>query len=227
MYLRPGRGSWLFCDDLKFDQFIDEVPGGELDAVSHWIPPSSLIKYLSKNKPEYFARTFGATREELRWFWGKVLASDDGRQLVADHPLLSTVSIGNLETMIPLFVHEDAGPYSKTKSCTEVLWGPLLASRTATPDLASRFITFTHIKWKDAEIDKADAAWQCFFADLHRLFRGKCEDGSNAATVGDVSFQFALIFGKSDMEQGVIWGLPSCLASTVISAIDVISSPAS
>ena len=76
-----------------------------------------MLKHMYANYPKVFARTVGADRRKVRDFWAGFRANPEAATFLAGHPLLHGMAEADLEYLIPLTVHEDAGPFAKKKSC--------------------------------------------------------------------------------------------------------------
>ena len=107
--------------------------------------------------------------------WKSFLSSDDGKAYKRIHPDLTHVSnVSELDTCIPLTIHEDAGPYAKKRRCNIVSVSSLLCNGT---ELETKYVVFSNIKDTDDPHDAAAGAWKALFADLIDLARGATADG--------------------------------------------------
>ena len=83
---------------------------------SHLLLPSTLRRLLFKDYPLQAAKLLGARRELVQNFWGQFFERPANRQWAEHHPVLRGKDLEELSTMVPLAVHQDAAPCSKTKS---------------------------------------------------------------------------------------------------------------
>ena len=105
--------------------------------ITHLIRPTDLIRLIhSYNRPK-FGQIFGADPAALKRFWESLFASEDGREFKDLHPTLRAKDPEQLQTSIPIVVHEDAAPYGKKRSVNVLQWGPLLVKGS---DIESRFV---------------------------------------------------------------------------------------
>ena len=186
----------IFSVECGFQDIITHIDGG---SVSEVLRPSSLLRLLQTSTS--FKQMFGADETRLLEFWSSLLGSEHGRKYHALHPHLRGRSINSLRKTIPITLHEDAGPFSKTKSVNVVSWSPLLGSGA---ELEQKYLHHAEVKYKGASC--CDAAWDDLFADLAAL----------AQSFPGVDWEIVLLFGKGDCEILVRWGMPSYGAAQVI-----------
>ena len=89
--------------------------------VSQVVLPSSWLSILCKEEG-VFKMSFGADPAALFKFWDGLYTSDEGHKFWMEHPQLKSKTPRDLVHTLPLAVHEDAGPFSKTKSMVEVFF---------------------------------------------------------------------------------------------------------
>ena len=95
---------------------IRAIPdAGEDDTVTHTLPPAVVIRLMHRHNRAKFGRIFGTDRAALKKFWQSLLSSDDGTEFQDLHPDLKANAPEDLETSVPIIIHEDAAPYSKRK----------------------------------------------------------------------------------------------------------------
>ena len=88
--------------------------------------PSTLIKVMWKHYPTEFERRLVAKPTELREFWAGFLNNPKTADWARAHPFLKNKSVGELVCSVPVTLHTDAGPCTKSQSCNTVSWGSLL-----------------------------------------------------------------------------------------------------
>ena len=77
-----------------------------------------MLRHLHDRYPIAFRERFGATEAKCSGFWNNYCAGPVGQARVANHPLLKNFEGNNWRRhMVPLAIHEDAGPYAKASSC--------------------------------------------------------------------------------------------------------------
>ena len=87
--------------------------------------PSHLLQHMLR-EPTVFHRVTGASVTRLQACWSQLFSSVDGKELHRLHPLLRGRFPADLATSIPIVVHEDAGPFSKRKSCDIIDYSSVL-----------------------------------------------------------------------------------------------------
>ena len=106
---------------------IRNIPdAGDDDTVTHTLPPTALIRLIHRPNRVKFGQIFGTDRAALKKFWQSLLSSDDGTEFQALHPDLKDKTPEDLETSMPIIIHEDAAPYSKRRGVNVLQWGPLM-----------------------------------------------------------------------------------------------------
>ena len=108
-------------------------------------------------------------------FWRGLFDSLDGREFKDLHPSLQGKTPEQLNTTIPIVVHEDSAPYGKKRSVNVLQWGPLIVRGT---DIESRFVHHGYISKAGTPAESAQAAWSKFWADVGRMAEGKDQHGS-------------------------------------------------
>ena len=71
---------------------------------------------MQANGPLEFKRALGADQGLVSAFWTQLRARPETRSALGDHPLLNGLSEDELNCVVPLALHEDAGPVAKTLS---------------------------------------------------------------------------------------------------------------
>ena len=88
--------------------------------------------------------------------WRGLFDSEDGREFQELHPGLKDRSPEDLQTTIPIVVHEDDAPYGKKRSLKCLQWGPLFINGN---DIQSRFVHHAYISKMG---DSAEAARRAY-----------------------------------------------------------------
>ena len=192
---------------LGFGSLITRVGVGSLTDV---VLPSTMFAWLCRDHPARFKRCLGARDEGMLGFWTGYYNSPEGRKAWAANPYLVGKAPGDLKWHIPLHMHEDAGPFAKSRSTKAMFWGSFTSSGS---DLETRFLYGARITDKD-ELDNCGAAYDLLFADLDNLFSGhianmpiaRCSTGPGVDDY--VDWKGLMLHGFNDSQQGVEWGLP-------------------
>ena len=112
-----SRQMQLLLDTTSLPTMIQEVPhvNGE-DTVTHTLPPTEVIRLIHSHNRLKFGQIFSADTVRLKEFWRSLFSSDDGREFKQLHPVFRNVSPEDLQSSIPIVIHEDAAPYGKKRS---------------------------------------------------------------------------------------------------------------
>ena len=108
------RSLMALLSQCGFDDLLQEIPGS---LVNHVVLPSSLLRFLCDRFPEAFRRFLGADERRLKDFWQSFRLHPDVDAHICSHPALKTCDSQIWKRVVPLTIHEDAGPFSKKKSC--------------------------------------------------------------------------------------------------------------
>ena len=146
----------------------------------------------------------GADEDLVARFWHGYRNSADGREAIALHPHLKHFTDEDFKYTVPCVLHEDAGPYSKNRSCDIVSWSSLTGRGS---DLMTKYVHHTELKHSGLDPTSAQASWDAFFQDFDSLAYGiDPETGEHVVCATDgVPWRFVLIHGKSDLEQALAW----------------------
>ena len=144
-------------EDCGITHFIDQAGNG-IGSVSHLIKPSSIIRMLARQDLAKFEQCMGAVEDNLVSFWHGYFSSGEGREYCAVHCKLSGYSADSLSRTIPLLLHQDAGPFSKTKSCMILDWKPLQGGGIFSDNI---YPVFSYLKEVGGS-GESDAAWDFF-----------------------------------------------------------------
>ena len=166
--------------------------------------PSTLIRLLHSTYPAHFKRLLGADQGLLNRFWGQLLERPQNRGWMQEHPVLRGLGMEELGFMIPLAVHEDAAPYSKTASFNCKSWSALLGDGD---EKVTKYMACSCIKEKATA--QADCSWEALLADLWALGSGTVDGQPVALEPDGTKWTFVLLIAKGDEEcHCQEWGLP-------------------
>ena len=115
---------------------------------SHVMLPSSYIVAMQAHYPLEFKRALGADQGLVSAFWTQMRARPETRSALGDHPLLNGLSEDELNCVVPLALHEDAGPVAKTLSAVAISFSSLLGRG---PEKQTHFTCATYLKRKASE----------------------------------------------------------------------------
>ena len=179
----------------------DEIDGGTVTCI---ILPSKLLGWMFKqNRQKYYKAMCGGNVRKVAEFWAGLRNQPLGNMLFDLHPHLRGRSLESLTHTIPLLIHQDAGPYTVTrKSADLVFYSSLLALGS---DLETHFLAFSELKCKGQPRDSCRGAWDVLMTDLNALVTSEAfVDNVNGR---QIHWNFLLLLGTCDTEQGVFWGL--------------------
>ena len=102
-----------------FSSIIRENPPGGV--VTHWIPPSRMLGFLHARFPDRVCELLGLNEDALGDFWVRFRRGcPEADAHLATHRALAGLSRDDFRRVVPLAIHEDAGPFTK-RSSTNVL----------------------------------------------------------------------------------------------------------
>ena len=186
---RSNEGVMHLMSSLPVLGIISRLPGS---TTTHFIKPTDLIGLFQDHYPLQFRLRFGADTQEVGAFWARFFDSTVRARWVDQHMFLRGKSAADLEKTIPLVVHQDAGPCSKTHSADCISFSSLLGQGS---EKVTKFLLSTYI----SDPGNDTLVWDAILSDL-RL----------AADQGVGGWHFCLLFAKADEEQRSIkWGIPS------------------
>ena len=176
--------------ECGFLDLIENVPG----PVSHVLQPRIWLDFLQSRYPAMFRRCLGADESRLQEFWGTFRKHPQFADHIRRHSFLSTFS--DWGHLIPLSLHEDAGPYTKRLSVVCVSFAGVL--RTG-PEKQTQFLICSYIKPECRQpAGDVDAIWAPILQNFSLL---REQHGG---------WRYILLFLKADLEtRAVSWGLPS------------------
>ena len=181
------RDLMKVLDNKNITDFIVELGPGP---ITHMIKPSAVMNYVLQNFPLKFQKIFGANKTSLSKFWDGLLSSPIGREMLVVNPMLAAQTPETLSRCIPILIHEDAGPYAKSKSMNIINFSSLLGKGA---EHSTKILVATHKSDKQTKAANFTTFWDAMVQDfdelaLHDKFVGA--DGQ--------SWRAVLIFGKGD-----------------------------
>ena len=188
-----AQGLVTLVERCGFDRLVSPVDNSYC---SHLCLPSALLKCIYDHYPQKFADILGARPDVLEDYWNHMMRDQHWQDHVRNHPVLRTFTAAKWRQVIPIAIHEDAGPFTKNSGCNVISWSGLLG---AGGERISQFIIGSHIK-ESGPSDQVKLAnlWGAILGDFQRLL-------TNA--VG--GFFFVLVHAKGDLEvRSNVWGLP-------------------
>ena len=78
---------------------------------------------LHDHYPNEFYHRLGADPGRLSNFWSQLAQTTLGAELIRNHSVLSSLSAHDLAHTIPIFLHDDAAPFTKKRSAYILQWG--------------------------------------------------------------------------------------------------------
>ena len=186
----------------EIPRLITDMPG----SVTSIVLPSTLVHAIFTYYPEEFKTRLGGKVKDVLQFWRGFFRRDQCCRWAQHHPFLVGKTVQELKYTIPLTIHEDAGPCSKTSSSNCVGFSSLLSRGD---EKMCKFLCFSFIKSTTQNRCEYDA-WRRVLQDLEEMTTGKA-GGKEIAHDTDtgIIWKFVLLFAKGDGEvQAVTWGLP-------------------
>jgi hypothetical protein len=200
------RANTAVLDDIR------PISGAAGGAASHILPPSSIIRCLYQHYPDEFTDRFGADPRRVAAFWENMYNRRNSRHL-AEYSILRTFSKDDLRYVIPLTIHEDAGPITKLRSAVMISFASLLGLGN---EKVTHFLCATYIK--RGQVDNTPM-WNDLMTDFEAMSTGLVS-GSPVAPVKEadgVNWKFLLLFAKGGEEVRCNeWGLMHYSGATEI-----------
>jgi len=111
-------------DDGGLSGAIMETTGS---VISHMVSPVRVLNVLHSRFPDGFRTILGLNEEVLGDFWNRFLPSvaSDG---FPHHPALRGLAPQAWRRVVPVCIHEDAGPYVKHRSVNIIFFSSLVAA---------------------------------------------------------------------------------------------------
>ena len=177
--------------ECGFLDIITEVPGS---LATHMVLPSHLLLCLQARFPDKFLMCLGVDEHRLETFWAGLRKQRAFAAHVAAHTVLQGMGPDEWKRMVPITLHEDAGPFIKRKSVNVVSFSGLFA---AGGEKISQFVIASYIKeGATSEVALAEL-WEPILRDFEKLL-----------THGVSQWRFLLLFAKGDLEvRSTSWGL--------------------
>ena len=182
----PGQhaqdGLLRLLGTCEIPQYLSRYPG---ETITDAMLPSSWIRLIAQY-PHEFKLRLGADGYKLKVFWSDFLARPANHVLASEHPVIRGKNIEELSMVVPLALHADGGPYSKTSSCYCISFSALLS---VGHEKLVQFLCSSNVKKTGSGIDQF---WEHLISDFTALGSG--------ITCGGSSWSFALLFCKTDEE---------------------------
>jgi len=175
-----NEGMFFFLAKLHILNIIDSIADSSW---THFIKPTNLMRLMLHDYPREFKLRFGAEVAKVRSFWQTQIDSPVRPNWANEHSILKGKSVDDLAHTIPIAVHQDAGPCTKTKSADCISFSSLLAEGG---EKVTKLLLATCVA--DSNND-----WQ--------VWREVLKDLDEAATRGVDGWFLVLLFGKADEEQ--------------------------
>ena len=189
-------GLMALLGECKMDSLLsahDAYPA------THMVLPSAWARAISMHYPREFRLRFGADEDRLLAFWQGLLARPLGREMASRIQYLNGKTPSQLKNTIPLVVHEDAGPCSKSKSANCISFSSLLGIGS---EKSCKYLVSTYLKNRG---DRSQAPWIVVLNDLDKL-----ANGDIMIECFDKLWDMVLLFAKADEEtRSMEFGLAS------------------
>ena len=186
----------LLRTDTTATDIIRSLPGvvrTDGSVPLHAILASSYITCLYKHFPEAFVRRLGADAGRVSSFWSQMLAKPEVAAAFAEHPSLSSVHGDKWRHIIPLALHEDAGPISKRMSANVISFNSVLGTGS---EKVTHFLLATYAKRVGSGAFDAEQLWSLFLTDFEALRNGIDLPNDQGGV-----WRFVLLFIKADEQQ--------------------------
>ena len=122
------------------------------------------------------------------------------------HPHFKDVDVSCLSTCFHIVIHEDAAPFTKSKSAATCSWFGVLGAGS---EIQCKFVHHSFVKKTDDTWMALSHVWEHLFDQLDLLFAGYDENGVVFMQDDDGVWRICLLFCKGDGEQQVVvYGLP-------------------
>ena len=111
---------------------ITEVAGS---VIKQCILPSTVFQFVAQF-PRQFRLRMASSKDACIDFWRNLFSTPEGMEMKQLHRHLKNKTLAQLARTIPVRLHEDAGPFTKTKSMNVISWSSLLGRGS---DLESKY----------------------------------------------------------------------------------------
>ena len=160
--------------------------------ITDFIMPSTWVRILH-TYPHEFTMRFGADKVKLRRFWGEFQARPANTRCMEQHPALAGKTLSQLSMTIPLTVHADGAPFTKSSSCYCIHFSSMLSMGE---ERLTKFLCCSFIKEQGSN---DHIAWQRLIPDFLLLAKGENSSGEPLVRDPDgTSWCFAVLFCKAD-----------------------------
>ena len=188
-----ARNLMALMEGCGFSDLVSEFPD---QLVNHMVLPSRLLEFFQVRYPRKFATSLGVDETAIKAFWDNLRTHPDFAHFAHSNSVLRSMHEADWARLVPLTVHEDAGPYTKRSTVNIISFTGVLGRG---PEKTSQFVIASYIKEGRTSHDDAVSMWGPILADFEKL-----------ATVGVGGYRFLLLFAKGDLEvRANSWGLPS------------------
>ena len=186
--------------ECGFDGYMDDTtdPGNIAKTV---IYPSQMIRFLRERFPGRFGEILGVDENVLGEFWDGLRACPAAAEHLRQIPGLQNLRPTDWRRVVPLTVHEDAGPFIKNRSANIISFSAMYARGG---EKICQLPIASFIKNRALTHAETVSLWQPILRDFADL-----------AARGVGNYRFVLLFAKGDLEaRSVTWGLPSYNCTT-------------
>ena len=149
-----------FCKSKHPDRLVQMLAG---PSVKCFLPPHEMFAEIAASFPGEFRLRLGVNPEILRAFWKTFRGCPKGEAVVQAHPHLQGKSLDDLEKVVPLVLHGDAGPYAKKSSTMILSWGSLVGAG------AEKESTYLIASWPKAQ--NTDHCQESLWPNLKESFK--------------------------------------------------------
>ena len=163
--LEPGKATKGFLDLLGeqcgFQALLRDVPGALVHSIC---PPSVLLRFLHDKAPTTFLEAMGMDdQEKLAGFWSELLPKSEE---LRSHRCFAGTSRAQWGRIVPLTLHEDAGPFTKKLSVNCISFAGLFGVGGET--LCNHLIC-SYIKDGPASPEELDDLWRPVLSEFDEL----------------------------------------------------------
>ena len=132
------------------------------EGVSDFVLPSTWVRVL-KEYPHEFNMRLGADQPKLRRWWTDFASRPCNAGVMANHPAVAGRSMAELAHVVPLVIHSDGAPYSKSRSMVAINFSSLLGVGEA------KLTKFTCCTFLKGDGDRSRIAWTHVLEDLEAM----------------------------------------------------------
>ncbi len=150
-------------DSCGFGRLVTQLHGA---AATHVCLPSAMIGCIHDSYPQKFQEIFGIHGRNLGDFWATLRQDPWFESHVRTHGVLRHFNAAQWRRLVPLTVHEDAGPYTKKLSTNIVSFSSFFG---AGGEKVSQFVVASYIKEGSPSIAEVGNLWDPILADSDNL----------------------------------------------------------